>query len=143
MDSDRLLSAHQGKRTPGFALAALAIALVFLTNVPGTMALGLAVFCWLCAQPAERRKTAWRIAIGASMLAYGVACFGIPPSSLMTVGGNVAEMHRGFSNSMKHGPIWLLLVFIAVFAAGWLLDRFHRWGRPVRLPARFAILKGE
>ena len=34
-----------------WALAAISIALVFLTNVPGTMALGLAVYCWICAQP--------------------------------------------------------------------------------------------
>ena len=37
-------------RTP--ALPLLTIVLVFLTNVPGTMALGLAVFRWICAQPA-------------------------------------------------------------------------------------------
>ena len=37
-----------------FALAALATATLSLTNVPGTMATGLAVFCWIAVQPAGR-----------------------------------------------------------------------------------------
>jgi hypothetical protein len=56
-----------------FALAALAIATLFLTNVPGAMATGLAVFCWIAVQPA-------------------IACSGVPPSSLATVMGNVGPM---------------------------------------------------
>lgn len=117
------------------ALAAVAIALVFLTNVPGTMALGLTVFCWICAQPRDRFAAAWKIAASASALAYGLACFGVPPSSLLTVGGNIGPMHTGFSNSLKHGPLLLILVLAAVAAAGYLLAR-------TRLPlvVRFAVL---
>ncbi len=118
-----------------FAFAALAIALVFLTNVPGTMALGLAVFCWICAQHADRVAAAWKTAAGASLLAYGVACFGIPPSSLLTVGGNIGAMHAGFSNSLKHGPALLILVLGAVAAAGYGLARTR-----IPLLLRFAIL---
>jgi hypothetical protein len=124
------------KRTGrAFALAALAIALVFLTNVPGTMALALAVFCWLASQPAKQRAPAWKIAAGASLLAYGIACFGVPPSSLGTVFGNVGPMHSGFSNSLKHAPYLLPGLLALVAAAGYLLCR-------VRLPlwARFAAL---
>jgi hypothetical protein len=117
-----------------FALAALSIALVFLTNIPGTMALAVAVFCWLCAQPRDR-VAAWKIAAGASMLAYCLACFGVPPSSVFRVGANVGDMHRGFSNSLRYGPLPLLLVFGLIAAAGFLLAR-------TRLPLvlRFAVL---
>lgn len=116
-------------------LAALSIALVFLTNVPGTMALGLAVLCWICAQPRERHFAAWVIAGSASALAYCLACYGVPPSSAFTVVGNVGSMHHGFANSMKYGPIPLILVLAAVVGAGHLLAR-------TRLPlvVRFALL---
>jgi hypothetical protein len=124
------------RRTPrSIALAAISIALVFLINVPGTMALGLAVFCWICAQERTRLASAWRLAAGASALAYGLACYGIPPSSLVTVGGNIGPMHKGFSASLAHGPVWLLLVLTAVAVAGFLLARTR-----VPLVLRFAIL---
>src|ERR1035441_6137951 len=77
-------------------------ALVFLTNIPGSMALALAVFCWICAQPRDRLRAAWRVAATASALAYGVACFGVPPSSMFRVGANVGDMHHGFSNSLHY-----------------------------------------
>ena len=115
--------------------AVVAIALVFLMNVPGTMALGLAVFCWICAQDRTRLATAWKIAAGASVLAYALACYGIPPSSLVTVGGNIGPMHRGFSASLAHGPVWLVLAFAAVAACGYGLARIG-----VPLVLRFAIL---
>ncbi len=117
------------------ALAALSIALVFLTNIPGTMALGVAVFCWICAQPRDRHPSAWMVAAAAAALAYGVACFGVPPSSIFRVGANVGDMHRGFSNSLHYGPLWLVLAFGSVAAAGFVLAR-------TRLPLalRFAIL---
>lgn len=130
------LEAAVGGRTKRLvAVAAIPIAVVFLTNVPGTMALGLTVFCWICAQPADRLKRAWMVAGVGSALAYGFACFGIPPSALLTVGGNVGSMHRGFSNSMAHGPVWLALALLAVAGAGYLLARTK-----LPLVVRFAIL---
>jgi hypothetical protein len=126
------------KRTGrAMALAALSIALVFLTNIPGSMALAVAVFCWICAQPRDRLRAAWRVAATASALAYGVACFGVPPSSMFRVGANVGDMHRGFSNSLHYGPLPLLAVLGAVAAAGFVLA-----GTRLPLTVRFAILFG-
>jgi hypothetical protein len=118
-----------------WAWAAIAIAVVFLTNVPGTMATGLAVFCWICAQPWDRQGAAWKIAASAAAMAYCLACFGVPPSSLATVGGNVGSMHHGFANSMKYGPIPLALALSVVAGVGFLLSK-------TRLPLapRFGIL---
>ena len=123
------------KNARALALAALAIALVFLTNIPGSMSLGLAVFCWICAQPRGRIASAWRIAGAASLLAYAVACFGIPPSSMFRVGVNVGAVHRGFDHSLRYGPLPLVLVLAAIAALGLVLAR-------TRLPliVRFAIL---
>ena len=117
-----------------WALATLSIALVYLTNVPGTMALGLAVFCWICAQSKERRR-AWAVAGSASAMAYCLACYGLPPSSVRTVLGNVGSMHHGFANSLKYGPLPLLLVLASVAGAGYLLARIR-----VPLMVRFATL---
>jgi hypothetical protein len=121
--------------TCALALAALSIAVVFLTNIPGTMALGLAVFCWICAQPRDRILPAWKIAALASVIAYCVACFGNPPSSMFRLGVNVGAMHRGFHNSLRYGPLPLAAAFGAIALAGFLLAR-------TRLPlvVRYAIL---
>lgn len=117
------------------AWAALALALIFLTNVPGTMATAVAVFCWLCVQPASDRRTAWILAALAAAFAYAIACYGIPPSSLGMVFGNVVSMHAGFSASLKVGPFLLLATLAVTAALGWLLAR-------TRLPLylRFAVL---
>jgi hypothetical protein len=130
-----LQSAVERRTRRTFALASIAIALVFLTNVPGTMALGLAAFCWIAVQPRGSRLAASGIAAAASALAYGLACYGIPFSSLGTVMGNVGRMHGGFVASLKHGPAWLLLALAATAGAGELLRR-------TRLPlyVRFALL---
>ncbi len=118
-----------------FALAALAMAAVFLTNVPGSMALALAVFCWICAQPAGRRGASWRIAASAAALAYGLACFGDPPSSLRAVFKNVGPMHAGFSQGLRHAPYLLPLLLAAVAVAGYLASR-----SPMPLFVRFGLL---
>jgi len=116
------------------ALAALPIAAIFLTNVPGSMALGLAIFCWISAQPGGRRAAGWRIAGLAAILAYAIACFGVPFSSLQAaVFGNVGTMHSGFSQSLASAPYLLPLLLAAVAAAGYLVSRsqaplFARFG---------------
>lgn len=123
------------RTTRSLAFAAIAIASIFLTNVPGSMALGLAVFCWICSQPAGTRAAAWAVSSGCSALAYGIACYGVPPSSVRTIVENVGPMHSGFRNSLKYGPLPLLAVLAAIWAVGYLLAR-------TRFPliVRFAIL---
>jgi hypothetical protein len=111
------------KRTRrSFALAALSMALVFVTNVPGTMALGLAAFCWICIH-AEDLLTALKIAGGAAALGYAVACFAVPPSSLATVFGNAGTMHSGFSESLHHTPYLLPLLLAATGGSAYLAGR--------------------
>lgn len=107
-----------------FALAALAMALVFVTNVPGTMALGLAVFCWICIHERDM-LAAWKIAGGTAALGYAVACFGVPPSSLATVFGNAGPMHSGFSQSLHHTPYLLPLLLAAAGGGANLLGRLR------------------
>lgn len=117
------------------ALAALALALVFLINVPGTMATALAVFCWMVVQPAGSRRAAWTLAAGAAVLAYLIACYGIPPSSELTVLENIGRMHQGFSEAAKMVPLLLALLLGAVAGAGYLLS-----GTRLPLVVRFAAL---
>ena len=123
------------RRRSGRALvpAAVAIALVFLTNVPGTGALGLAVFCWICAQPAGRRVAAWAMAGSAAVFAYGLACYGAPPSALATVSSNMGSMHPDYT--FKYGSLLLVAALAAVAGAGQLLARTR-----LTLTVRFGIL---
>lgn len=124
------------KRTGrSLAVAAVPIAAIFLTNVPGSMTLGLAVFCWICAQPAGQRAAAWWTAGLAAILAYGLACFGAPLSSLKAVSGNVGMMHSGFSRSLTSTPYLLPLLLAAIAVAGYLLSRGQ-----MPLFARFGLL---
>jgi hypothetical protein len=118
-----------------FGLAAVALAAVLLTNVPGTMGLGLAVFCWIASQPSGSRRDAWILAGAATVLAYAIACYGIPPSSELTVLKNIGPMHRGFSVGLKSGPILLAVLLAAVYGAGHVLLRTR-----LSLLVRFALL---
>ncbi len=115
--------------------AALWIALVLLTNVPGAGGLALAVFCWICAQPRGRRSAAWLVAIAAALFAYALACYGVPPSAISTVAGNFGSMHPGFTSGLRYGSLLLIAVLGAVAAAGYLLARTR-----VPLIVRFALL---
>jgi hypothetical protein len=130
-----LQNALERRSRRAFALAALPIALVFLMNVPGTMALGLSVFAWICSQPKDRLARAWMLAGGAAAFAYALACYGIPPMSLRTVFGNTGGMHPGFANSLKHGPWALFATLLACAALGYVLSR-----TPLPLLPRFALL---
>jgi hypothetical protein len=112
------------KRTGrALAFAALALSLIFLMNVPGTMATGVAVFCWLVVQPAGSRRAGLIVAGCAAILAYAIACYGIPPYSEFTVLENIRRMHRGFSAAAKIGPFLLAALFAAIAGAGYLLSR--------------------
>lgn len=116
------------------ALAALSLAAVFLTNVPGTMGLALAVFCWICIQD-RLQLPAFKAAGGAAILAYGLACFGMPPSSLKTVFVNVGPMHSGFSQTLRQPPYLLPLLLLGTAALGYGLT----WCGGVPLFARFGL----
>ncbi|HLY19908.1 MAG TPA: hypothetical protein VKR61_21925, partial [Bryobacteraceae bacterium] len=135
LDVLALQSALEKRTARSLVLAGLAIAAMFLTNVPGTMALGLAVFCWIVVQPAESWWRAVLIAVGASALAYAIACYGVPPSSLRTVLSNVGAMHIGFRSALDAAPFLLALVLMAAAIFGFLL-------RYSQLPlfARFGLL---
>lgn len=124
------------KRTKrSFALAALAMGALFLTNVPGTMATALAVFCWIAVQPAGRWGRAWSIAGGASALGYAIACYGVPPSSLAAILRNAGPMHTGFWLAMHATPYLLPGGLLAAAGLGHLL-RYSR----LPLYARFGFL---
>jgi len=111
------------KRTGrAFALVALAMALVFVSNAPGTMALGIGVFCRICIQYGEQ-LAAWKIAIGATVLAYAISCFAMPPSSLATVAANSGSMHAGWEHSFNYVVVLMPLLLAATAGAGWLLGR--------------------
>ena len=125
------------KTSRAFALAGIALALVFLTNIPGSMGLALAVFCWLAVQPSGLRGRAWRISALAAVFGYALACYGNPPSSMLTIFQNIGPMQQGFSASLKMGPLLFGLALAATAGLGWALTRPQ-----LRLPLymRFGLL---
>ena len=127
---------HNDAGATALMWAALTFAAVFSMNVPGSMAAGVAVFCWLCVQPAGERRAAWILAAVSAAFGYAIACYGIPPSSLRTVVGNVGAMHAGFSAGLRAaGPLLLAASLACAAAIGWWLSRTR-----VALFLRFACL---
>ena len=80
------------KRWRDLGPAAAGAALVFLTNIPGTIALAMGVLGYGVALP-PRAWTGVAVRVAASaLLGYALCAFLVPPSVLMTVSENVAKM---------------------------------------------------
>ena len=93
------------KRTPiRCVFAAVAMAVVALTNWLGTFALAIAVFAYLMARPQWRT---WLAAFCLGALAYAFACPWIPPSTIRDVQHNAQTIGGSFEHVYRVLPLYL------------------------------------
>jgi hypothetical protein len=124
------------KRLLDYAGAALSLALVMLFSWPATVAMAMAIFCYLL----SRESSEWRGMIARlAMLgacAYAAAAAWIPPSTLLATYARSQAMGNPFPAGQAHVRVIVsALVLIAMAAVRFV---FGRWGLPVWL--RFAVL---
>jgi hypothetical protein len=117
-----LESAFLKRTRRSLALAALSMALVFVTNVPGTMALGLAVFCWICIHE-EDLLAACKIAGVAAALGYAVACFAGRRRASPRCSATPGLCTRDSPVTLHHTPYLLPLLLAAIGGGAHLLGR--------------------
>ncbi|MBI1791541.1 MAG: hypothetical protein HYR60_28765 [Acidobacteria bacterium] len=109
------------KRTSGFAMSAIALAGVVLTNVTGSVGLGMAVLSYLLAKPREEwRSSLFRTGL-IGLAAYGLSMPWIPPSTLRLISWNAqSSAGQTYPFTARHilyfgviigGAILLRLVF--------------------------------
>ncbi len=120
------------------ACAAPVIALLYLTNIPGTIGFVLALFCLVVSDESAQWRALSLTAALAALLAYALAMPGVPPSTLLGVLANSAAMHTGFGSSIAT-RLWLALWLGGVALLGWALRRL-KLGRAARFGAMYAAL---
>jgi hypothetical protein len=107
-----------------YVVAAISMAAVALTNWLGTFALAIAVFAYLIAS--SNALEAWKIwltAFGLGALAYGLACYWIPPSTIRDVSVNARSVGGDYQHVYKILP---LVAFIGILAAALFKSAMHR-----------------
>lgn len=123
------------RRTPvRLLLATLAFAAVPLTNVPGAVALGLALLAYASAFFSRVRE--WLAAVGVGLLGYLLTVLWMPPSALLTVFSNARQMDPA------RGTAWKYPAAALIFAAAVWAVRRARVPRHLAFPLLFASLTG-
>jgi hypothetical protein len=117
-----------------YVLAALAIALLALTNVTGAVGFAMMLAAYFLSKPlGEWPQAALRTA-GAGLLAYGLAAPWIPPSTLLLISTN---SRRSAGNYYPFTPSHILYLAAIALALAGLYALFERWNLSRYL--RFAL----
>ena len=125
------------RRNPAWYLvAAASMAAVALTNWLAALALAIAIFAYLLAR--SDRLDAWKTwlaACGLGALAYALACYWIPPSTIRDVSYNARSVGGDFGHTYETLP---LFAAAAVVASALLKYAMHRVKIPFAL--QFSLL---
>jgi hypothetical protein len=125
------------KRNPlWYVVAAISLAAVALTNWLGTFTLAIAVFAYLIASSNSLDAwKSWLKAFGLGALAYGLACYWIPPSTIRDVSINARSVGGDYQHAYHTLP---LAVMAGVLATALLKYAMHRLKISVAL--QFSLL---
>lgn len=127
--------ALEKRRAPWWALAALGMAAVCLTNWLGVTELGLAMLAWLLASQDLNRRKQWIGAILLSLYAYAIVLPWIPPSTVLAFVGSSEFRAGGYDSVLTEH--WGFLA-IAALALGTILWACRHFRFPDHL--RFSLL---
>lgn len=116
------------------AATVLALASVPLVNWPSTIALAIAVFCYLLARELEQQWHSWRNAAILSAIGYALIAPWLPPSAVLHTFGNAHEMGGRPERDAAYALGWYGLL-LTILVLRWAL---HRAG--VSLPICFTAL---
>jgi hypothetical protein len=119
------------------AVAVLALASVPLVNWPSTIALAVAVFCYLLAREPAQQRRSWMNAALLGALGYALIAPLLPPSAVLHTFGNAHEMGGRPERDAAYALGWHGLL-LSLVVLRWML---HRAGAdlPVRFTALFAF----
>ena len=120
-----------------YLLAACALAVVPLTNWPGTIDLAFAALAYLLAYGAGRRFIWFLRCAGIAALGYGLACPWMPPSMIALYVRNIEGLEPSYRFSAVHFVYALCLAAImavVLFALAWVRAPIH-----IRFAAMFLI----
>jgi hypothetical protein len=119
-----------------YVVAAVTMAAVALTNWLGAFALAIAVFAYLLARSdaAGAWKT-WLTTCGLGALAYALACYWIPPSTIRDISYNARSVGGDYQQAYANVP---LFAAAGILVAVLLKCVMHRWNTHVAL--QFCIL---
>lgn len=113
------------KRTPlWYVVAAASMAAVALTNWLGAFALAIAVFAYLLAKSdgPDAWKN-WLRALGLAALAYAMACYWIPPSTIRDISINARSVGGDFQQAYQTLPLFATLGILAAVLIKYFLHR--------------------
>jgi hypothetical protein len=138
-----LLIVHRAvteRRRRYFALAALALAAVVLTNWPGSMGLSLAILAYILSRLGQHQSLRWTTFAGVCVTAYLLVCTWVPPSVIMSVQRNAQQSDNTMLGwSQARGFIIVVALLAVMHIVFWRLGT-KPW---VRFFAYFALLTGS
>jgi hypothetical protein len=118
--------------------AVLALASVPLVNWPSTIALAVAVFCYLLARDPAQQWRSWANTALWGALGYALLSPLLPPSTVLHTFGNAHTMGGRPERDAAYYLGWYGLL-LTLLVARWLLHRFQA-EFPVRFTGLFALL---
>jgi hypothetical protein len=131
------------KRTPlWYVVAAASMAAVALTNWLGAFALAIAVFAYLMAKSDgldEWKK--WVTALGLGALAYAMACYWIPPSTIHDISINARSVGGDYQHVYQTLPLFVAIGIIASVLIKYTMHR-ARASVALQFSVLFALLMG-
>lgn len=131
------------KRTPiWYVIAAVSFSAVALSNWLGAFALTIAIFAYLAAYSAT--PAAWKMwlrTLGLGALAYALACYWIPPSTIRDVSYNARTVGGDFGQTYTRLPLCITAALLATALLKYALHRL-KVSAPLQFSLLFALLLG-
>ncbi len=131
------------KRTPlWYVIAALGLSAVALSNWLGAFALAIAIFAYLVAYSA--RLDAWKMwltTLGLGALAYALACYWIPPSTIRDISYNARSVGGDFGHTYTMLPLFIAAGLLAAALLKFAMRRL-KISAPLQFSLLFTLLLG-